>query len=470
MGALRQLSNTSMNMQSSMSKLSSGLRINSGADDPAGLQISEGFRSQISSMDQALRNNADATNYAKTAEGALSEVNKLLNDARSLAIANSNDATLSTEQKQANQNQLNSILSSVDRIATTTSYGTKKLLDGSSGVSVAVTDQSKIASVSIGGQVGTAAGSASISANGTLSVAVTTAAVKASLTGKTLTGAATVAAAEAMTVTSAGTLSINGVSINVSSGMTQGQLRDSVNAVSGQTGVVMKLSSNGTNGTVSFEAAKFGASGNSVNVSDNAGNVLAAAGTSALTGGVNAIATVTVSGTAANFQVRGSDDGLTLSDTAGNKLVLNASATYAAATVGQVTAGAAQFQIGANAGQTATLALSSMSSASLSLSGIDILSTSTASSALSAIDTAINNVSKQRGAIGNFMRNTIDSNTRALQVAKENLEASDSAIRDTDMAAEMTTYTKMQVLQQAGLSMLSQANSSSQSVLALLRG
>lgn len=459
-----------MSLQGSMSKLSSGLRINSGSDDPAGLQISEGFRSQISSMDQALRNNADATNYAKTAEGALSEVNKLLNDARSLAIANSNDATLSTEQKQANQNQLNSILGSIDRISSTTSYGTKKLLDGSSGVSIAVTDKAKVASVSIGGQVGTASGSQSIAASGTLQVAVTTAATKATLAGKALTGAATQAAAEATVVAGAGTLNISGVSINVTAGMTQGQLRDAVNSVSGQTGVTMTITSNGTNGAITFDSNRYGAVGNSITVSDNTGNVLSAAGTSSLAGGVNAVAAVTVSGITTNFQVRGNDDGLTLSDTAGNKVALNASAAYAVATVGQVTAGAAQFQVGANSGQTATLALSSMSSASLGLSGVDILSTTTASSALSALDSAIGNVSKQRGAIGNFMRNTIDSNTRALQVAKENLEASDSAIRDTDMAAEMTNYTKMQVLQQAGLSMLSQANSSSQSVLALLRG
>lgn len=454
-----------------MAKLSSGLRINSGADDPAGLQISEGFRSQIGSMEQALRNNADATNYAKTAEGALSEVNKLLNDARSLAIANSNDATLTTEQKQANQNQLNSILASVDRISATTQYGTKKLLDGSSGVSVAVTDQAKLSSAAIGGQVGTASGSQSISSSGTLSVAVTTAAVKAGLTGKTLTGATTQALAENTVVTGAGTLSINGVAVTINSGMTQAQVRDAVNAVTDQTGVTMRITSDGTNGAVRFESTKYGTLGNSITISDNAGNTLSSAGTSSLAGGVNAVATVTVSGTTANFQVRGSDDGVTLTDTAGNKLVLNAGAgTFAAATVGQVTAGAAQFQIGANSGQTASLALSSMSASSLGLGSVDILSTSAASAALTSLDTAITTVSKQRGAIGNFMRNTIDSNTRALQVAKENLEASDSAIRDIDMAAEMTNYTKLQVLQQAGLSMLSQANSSSSNVLALLRG
>ena len=77
MGALRNLSNANAMFSQSVTRLSTGMRINSGADDPAGLQISEGFRAQISGIDQALRNNSDAMNFAKTAEGALSEVNRL---------------------------------------------------------------------------------------------------------------------------------------------------------------------------------------------------------------------------------------------------------------------------------------------------------------------------------------------------------------------------------------------------------
>jgi flagellin len=151
------------------------------------------------------------------------------------------------------------------------------------------------------------------------------------------------------------------------------------------------------------------------------------------------------------------------------KLTDAALATAGAATVA-VTAGSAQFQIGANSGQTASLSLASAATGTLGLSSLDIQSTSGASAALAAIDTAIGTVSSNRGSIGNFVRNVLESNTRSLGVARENLTAANSSIRDADVAEEMTRFTQLQIMQQSGLSMLAQANSQSQSVLALLRG
>ncbi|MBC8064464.1 MAG: flagellin, partial [Chlorobia bacterium] len=90
--------------------------------------------------------------------------------------------------------------------------------------------------------------------------------------------------------------------------------------------------------------------------------------------------------------------------------------------------------------------------------------------ALKVIDAAIESVSKSRGQIGSFQRNVLESNIRSLGTARENLAATESTIRDTDVAAEMTNFTKLQILQQAGLSVLSQANAAPQSVLSLLRG
>src|SRR3954470_4790213 len=127
MNALRNLDATNLEFGKSITRLSTGLRINSAADDPAGLILSENFRTQIAGIGQAVRNNQDAINFAKTAEGALDEVSRLLRDARSLAVAASNTATLSASQVQANQNQLNSIVSSISRISSTTQFGTKKL-------------------------------------------------------------------------------------------------------------------------------------------------------------------------------------------------------------------------------------------------------------------------------------------------------------------------------------------------------
>src|SRR5690606_15585436 len=134
-----------------------GLRINDASDDPAGLIFSESFRAQISGTSAAIRNNQDALNYAKVAEGSLDEISRLLRDARTLAVSSGNNGTLSSSQLQANQNQFSLIMDSIDRIATTTAFGSKKLLDGSSGVKAVVVDAADIKSMNISGTIGTQA-------------------------------------------------------------------------------------------------------------------------------------------------------------------------------------------------------------------------------------------------------------------------------------------------------------------------
>ncbi|MBZ0213102.1 MAG: flagellin, partial [Nitrospirae bacterium] len=171
--------------------------------------------------------------------------------------------------------------------------------------------------------------------------------------------------------------------------------------------------------------------------------------------------------------------GLNLRDSYGNTITMteNGNLLAAATSVGQLNVGTTQFQIGANAGQTAGLSLGNFASSQLgsgvvsglNLSNLDITSGAAATQAMQVIDKAIEEVSGSRGAIGNFMRNTLESQVRNLGVAKENLAASESAIRDADVAEEMTKFTKLQILQQSGLAMLAQANSAPQSVLSLLR-
>ncbi len=466
MNAMRNLSMTGMSLATSVTRLSTGLRINNAGDDPSGLIASEKFRAQIAGMDQALKNNQDAMNYAKTAEGALDEVNRLLRDARSLAVAYS--GSLDSNQLQANQDQLNSIMASIDRIATSTQFGTKKLLNGSSGVNATVVNGTALKSVSIGGTIGTQ----SITADAAVTVDVTTAATKASHTGTNAIAAASEAAYLAAAVgADAGSFAVNGITINASATDTWGTVINKINAVSGQTGVRASSSYGGGNGAVVLTQNTYGASAK-INLTDSVGIIQAAAG-SATASGVNAVASVTVGALTAVAFTGGQNgnDGLTMSDSAGNRVVLteagNAVATLASAA--QVTAGSASFQIGAFAGQTTSLSLSSVSSSSLSISGLDVTSSSNATAAQTALDSAIDSISRLRGNIGSFMRNTLESNIRSLGVAKENLTATESAIRDVDIADEMATFTKLQILQQSGLAVLAQANSTPQSVLGLLR-
>lgn len=452
MNALRNLSSTASEMSKTTNRLSTGMRINSGADDPSGLIASEGYRAQLSSMDAALRNNTDAMNYAKTAEAGLDEVSKLLRDARSLAIANGN-STLDSAQKQANQTQLNNMLSSIDRISSSTQYGSKKLLDGSAGATASVVNSTAVGSANFTGSFNGEA----MSVNGAVDVQVTTAATRAGVAGtKTSYTADT-------DTTGAGTFTINGTSFTNDASTTVAQTVQKINEASGQTGVTAEYDA--TNDRINLTSTNYGTDAR-IDLADSAGIVLTAAGSASDTGS-NAVASVTYNGDTVTFD---QGQGLTLKDTAGNSINLNvggnSASTFTAAL--QVRAGDTQFQIGANAGQTATLSIGNFSSSSLGLSSVDITG-SDMSTALDKLDSAISNVAEARGRIGSFVKNTVETNYRSLSVAKENLAATESSIREIDVAEEMTNYTKLQILQQSGMAVLAQANSQPQSVLSLLR-
>ena len=134
------LARTNDQLNTAMSRLSSGLRINSAADDPAGLIASEVLRADMTGVSQAITNTDRADQLIQTADSALGQVSNLLNDIRGLVVEAANDGALSTEQIAANQLQVDSSLEAIDRIARTTSFGGKKLLDGSLGVLTTTTD------------------------------------------------------------------------------------------------------------------------------------------------------------------------------------------------------------------------------------------------------------------------------------------------------------------------------------------
>lgn len=470
MNALRNVSSTASAFGSSINKLSTGLRINNAADDPAGLIISEKLRSQITSIDAAVRNNQDAVNFAKTAEGAMDEVNKLLNDARSLAVAAGNTGTMTAEQLQANQAQLNSIVASISRVATNTQFGTKKLLDGSAGVSGSVTNGAKVSSISLSGQFNSAA----LTTNAAVTVSVTTAATQASTASQTF--------AFGTTTMTAGSFTINGTTFTTTASDTVNSVVQKINDAQGTTGVKAAYT---TGGAVTLTNVNYGA-GYRVDLSDANGVLLSAAG-SATAVGVDAVASViidtngTTAGGLATVTFTGGRYGqnaFRLSDNDGNSIMLTESGNAVASFLaGQISVGSSNFQIGANANQTASLSLGNFAASQLgqgavsglNMSNLDVTSATGATNALSVIDAAISEVSKSRGNIGSFQRNVVESNMRALGVAKENLSATESSIRDVDVAEEMANFTKLQILQQSGMAVLAQANSMPQAVLALLR-
>ena len=472
MNALRNVGVTGMEYQKSITRLSTGLRINSAADDPAGLIISENFRAQISGIDQAIRNNQDAVNYAKTAEGALDEVNRLLRDARSLSVAAGNTGTLSSVQIQANQNQLNSIVNSISRIAQQTQFGNKKLLDGSAGVGASVLSSANVASLYFGGNFN---GSA-ITTNSLVTVAVGTAATRASLTGSvSFTGT--------NSLVSAGTFSVNGTTFSTTASMTVVDVVNMINGASNSTGVAADYTAGAG---ITLRATQYGTVGN-FTLSDASG-VINTAGTASATG-VDGIASVTIdsNGSTAGGLVtvtftggKNGQNGLTLNDGSGNTIQLTEAGNSmgAAFTAGNLNVGSAQFQVGAFANQTVNLSLGNYVASELgkgvvsglNLSNLDITTSTGSTNAIMVIDQAISDVARARGEVGSFQRNVIESNIRSLGISKENLSATESTIRDTEVASEMTNFTKLQILQQSGMAMLAQANNAPQSVLSLLRG
>jgi flagellin len=329
-----------------------------------------------------------------------------------------------------------------------------------------------VSSVYFGGNFNNTA----ITTDSLVTVSVTTAATRASLTGSVTFTTATDTVA-------AGTFAINGRSFSTTSQNTAMDVVNMINAASSATGVTADFEAG--SGIV-LRATRYGTIGN-FTLSD-ADGVLNAAGTASATG-TNALASVIIdsngatAGGLATVTFTGGrmgHTGLVLTDTQGNVIGLTegGNAATSAFTAAFLKVGSTQFQIGANANQTVSMSIGNFAStelgrsvvAGMSLGSLDITSAAGATDAIRVIDAAIDEITRSRGELGSFQRNLLESNIRALGVARENLAATESAIRDSDVSAEMTNFTRIQILQQAGIAVLAQANIAPQSVLALLQG
>ncbi len=473
--ALRNVSLTSDAMGRTIERLASGLRVNRAADDPAGLIISENLRAQITGLQQAVNNAQDAVNMIKTAEAALDEVHTALRTMRQLVLHAANTGVNDYAALQADQTQIRALIDSINRIAEQTSFGTKRLLDGTSGISAAVTNPTRVSGIFIGGLFNGFA-----TDSGAVTLQVTAAATRATVIGTRAFAAGTTLAS--LMGTPAGNVVINGYTITAEATETVGSFIDKINAVSHITGVVANF--NPTTLQIELRHKEYG-SQFEVNLHDTVGVILSAPGSSSAVG-TNAVATVianTVNGvqtvTFTGGQATG-DSGLRLRDGYGNIITLTEAGndtSLAAAQVAVVSAGLLQFQVGANAGQFVRFSLIDVNSAKLgttvvpgqNLSTIDITQPNSTDNALRIIDAAIGEISKIRGDMGAFQRYILESNIRSLNVARENVMASESTIRDADFALEISTFTKQQILMQSGMSVLAQANSAPQTVLQLLQ-
>ena len=390
MNAYRNLSTTNNAISKSLERLSSGFRINRAADDAAGLAISEGLRSQIGGLSQAVRNTQDGTSVVQTAEGALNETTSILQRMRDLSVQASNDGGLNQDAKDSIQKEVSQLKSELTRIADTTTYNGTKLLDGNyNGVFQVGANSGQTIAVKIG---------SSASGLGTSGLGLSGLDVSIGAASNALTqGAATAAAAGTNAATAAANGTAAVVKIGTALDFTGSESYDKLNGTVTVNGKSLDLS------TVQYAAG----------------------------------------------------------DTAAAKLTkLNAALTAAgvAATAGNTTTGLSL---------TGAVPANQATTAQVAAAAVSFTPANGASQAIIDIDNAIKNVSSQRadlGAIQNRFEHTINN----LNVAIENTTASESRIRDTDMASEMTKFTRSQVLTQAGTSMLAQANQSTQSILKLL--
>ena len=468
--AARVYNQNSSRMNQVLQRLSTGLRINRGADDPAGLIASETLRAEKSAISAAIENAGRADNVMSVAEGALQEVSSLLIALEGLVDHTANESGMSDQEVAANQLQVDAILDSINRIATTTTYGGKKLLDGSMDYTTSGVSSANIGQVTVN--------SARLAENAyrTVTVNVTTSAQTAQLQHTEATGA----------LTSNVSLSIGGNkgvdTFTFAAGTTLSAIANAVNQSTDLTGVAATVTTaSGGAATISFNSVKYGSS-QYVSVEAINGTSFEVTGGTTSTRDTGVDAVMTINGqTASTDGLKGSirtaslDIDITLTEAYGGGRTNSPTTFY-------VTGGGMTFQISPDLSPSGMVALGLKSMATTSLGdsitgwlsslasgGTNQLSSKNFSTAQEIVRLASTQVAQLRGRIGAMQQNTIASTINSLQVAYENMSAAESVIRDADFAKETSELTRAQILVQSSTQVLSLANAAPQNVLALLR-
>lgn len=488
--ANRNLLGASRRGQSALQKLSSGLRINSGKDGPAALIISELLRSQVGGFERAVRNTQEANNVLGIAEGGLNEISNQLFKMRELAVHSLNSGITSSSQTQANQAELNSAISTISRIAGTTSYSDQNLLDGSQGITFAAQDPDNLISVGES-QIDAIADVPGQTASVNFSGDAADQAEKAVLETDFGSGATSFAQAQNFTITG----ELGTASFEFESGTSIEDAVDQINNRSSLTGVTAyAIQDQGSGATeIRLTSEGYGTS-QTVQVEQEAGDAFAPAGETILDRGQNVTATVDgkeVEGDGLTLQVETEtfSGTLQLTETAAqtdyDQDTMTDASTAVSAELGNLEGGM-RFQLGEGAGaqnrdifgvqsfDPANLGRTQVNGQTLTLS--DLMGGGAASlandpaAAIQVIDQAISDVATGRGRIGAYQANTLETNINSLQVAIENVTATESSIRDADMASEVSNSVREQILMKTGLMALQTANLNRENILKLLGG
>lgn len=486
----RNLKATDEAMGKTLERLSSGYKINRAGDSPANLVISEQMRGQIKSMEQATANSEIAIAMVQTAEASLNEVNSVLIGMRQLALHAANEGANDDKMLAADQAEMSNALLTIDRMSRSASFGTRKLLNGSNGIS----------GIGVGNGIEFVRGdvvSRSSPAEG-YEVDINAIATKARIEGeRSLSQEEIEMGGVEITLQEGGSNFVYSTKV----GETMQTLLKNLEQLVTQNNLKLEVGLT-EDKRLFIEHQEFG-SEPSFGVVSNVGGVLAAEA-DLLEGGIQGS---DVEGTIGGELAYGDGQYLTAAKNtkADGTVIKFAGGLKVEAQVGetglpllddqgvplppkkgiegfvQINNNSLAFQVGPNQGETAWINLPNLNthvmarrvqndSGFVSLAELDVTTAQGAQDALKMIDQSIYEITAARGDLGAFQKNTLESNLNNLRYASENLINAESVIRDTDMAKEMSNFTKQQILLASGTAMLGQANQTPKAVLSLLNG
>ena len=464
------LARANRSLSETLQRLSSGLRINRGADDPAGLIASETLRAEMASITKAISNTERASNVIATTEGALNEVANLLIDIKGLVVEAANAGALSRQEIAANQLQVDSAIASITRIANSTTFAGQHLLNGNLSYNMSGVATSAVTALDVY--------SAQLWTQSFLNISIS--GITSAEQGQLIfSGNSTIGSQSIVLEIS----SRRGVEVfSFISNFETSSVINAINAVTDATGVVAEGISGATSGVGSgivFRSLDYG--------SDEFVSVRALP-SGASFAVVNLAATTTQRDIGADIQVAING---TAAIGVGRKVTLNTNslqlqmtldAAFVSTTSFAITGGGFDFQLGPHiiTSEQVNIGINSVVASRLGSTdngflnevktgGSKSLIGGQTAGAAKIIEEAIQQISNLRGRLGSFERNTLDTNANSLRITLENITASESMIRDADFAVETAALTRAQILVSAGTSVLAIANQTPQSVLALLQ-
>ena len=428
MNANRMLGVTTSGQSKSTEKLSSGYRINRAADDAAGLSISEKMRKQIRGLSQASTNAQDGISCVQTAEGALTEVHSMLQRMNELAVKAGN-GTMSEDDRQNVQDEIDQLVDEIDRVSETTKFNETYLLKGDN------TSNGNIKKFAANDEIGTID--------------------NLTITKKT-----------AGELTDNADIKIGKVIVKSSD---ENVVAITAADLTADAGKIAKITSDGTGAVVTLTDGKVKSYADKDDVSnDFAGVAVKAAGSVTISKALDSAEANTSEKVTGTYT--GNLNSYDVGDDVNVKLAVGASGETALSNGSKALL--LSFQVGADttSENKISVAMDSMSAKSIGVDGIQVTGSDStnADKAVDTISDAIKKVSKQRSALG-AVQNRLEHTISNLDNVVENTTSAESRIRDTDMAEEMVSYSKNNILMQAGQSMLAQANQQNQGVLSLLQ-